>query len=82
MYNLYTKSILYEAYGGASRAERDQKWCFAFAFISSASGCGLGTRLIFGKKACLCMMHIFPESSNFAGYDGTQYLHELGLFAY
>ena len=31
MYNLSTKRILYVAYGGASGAESDQKWCFAKA---------------------------------------------------
>ena len=34
MYNLLTKRILYVAYGGASGAESDEKWCFAYAFIS------------------------------------------------
>ena len=33
-----------------------------------------------GEKVNLCTIHIFSESSTFAGYDGTQRKCELGVF--
>ena len=33
-----------------------------------------------GRTVYLCTILIFSESSTFAGYDGTQYKCELGLF--
>ena len=69
MYNLSTKRILYVAYGGASGAESDQKWCFAYAFISLVRKCIYvqSTHYLKAQSSLVTMMSTISVNSVFFG---------------
>ena len=74
MYNLSTKRILYVAYGGASGAESDQKWCFAYAFISLVRKCIYvqSAHYLKAQSSLVTMMSSISVNSVFFGALGRQ----------
>ena len=69
MYNLSTKCILYVAYGGASGAESDQKWCFVYAFISLVRKCIYvqSAHYLKAQSSLVTMMSSISVNSVFSG---------------
>ena len=74
MYNLSTKRILYVAYGGASGAESDQKWCFVYAFISLVRKCIYvqSAHYLKAQSSLVTMMSSISVNSVFFGALGRQ----------
>ena len=75
MYNLIMyKRILYVAYGGASGAESDQKWCFAYAFIYLVRKCIYvqSAHYLKAQSSLVTMMSSISVNSIFFGALGRQ----------